>query len=130
MFKLNQLNFVKEEISQLTEVKNREVLKQECVKRGFLGRIGYALKLIFLEKEIIVFSVLQVAVIAAAYYLWVQMLDWIPESVWRSAENSKRGSIVDIVLLLWSFVCVGIATFPIGLLSGCIGAAHFLHRSG
>lgn len=126
----NPLHFVKEEIAELDQVKNRESLSRGSIGGGFLGRIRYASKLIFLEKEIVIFSLLQIVVVAAAYYFWVQILDWIPENVWRSTENSKEGSIADLVFLLWSFVCVGLAAFPMGLLSGCIGAAHFLHRSG
>jgi len=87
-----------------------------------------ALTIAFREKEIFVFSILQWLVVALAYFLWVQMLDWIPEDVWRSTENSDSGSIADIILLIWSFACVGLAAYPIGILSGCIGAAFLLKR--
>src|SRR5690554_7569188 len=58
------------------------------------------------------------------------MLDWIPEEVWRSAAESDEGSIADWILLAWSFVCVGFAAFPVGILTGCMGATHFLHKQG
>ena len=96
----------------------------------FGSRIGYALSLCFKEKEIFVFVLLQWAAIGIAYLLWVQMLDWIPEEVLRSAAKSDDGSIADWVLLAWSIACVGIAAFPVGILTGCMGAAHFLHKQG
>jgi hypothetical protein len=92
--------------------------------------VGYGFSLALKEKEIIVFALLQWAVIALAYLLWVQMLDWIPEEVWRSAEKSDSTSISDFILLAWSVVCVGLAAFPIGTLTGCMGATHFLHHQG
>ncbi len=96
----------------------------------FGSRIGYAVSLCFKEKEIFVFVLLQWAAIGIAYLLWIQMLDWIPAEVWRSAAKSDEGSIADWVLAAWSFVCVGVAAFPVGILTGCMGAAHFLHRQG
>jgi len=74
----------------------------------------------FTEKEALFFVLLQWLVIFLVYLLWVQMLAWIPDEVWQSTENSDEGSIVDWILLLWSFICVGIAAFPIGILSGCM----------
>lgn len=35
-----------------------------------------------------------------------------------------------VIALAWSFFCVGVAAYPLGILSGCMGAAHFLHRQG
>ena len=87
-------------------------------------------KLIFKEKEIITFALLQLVCIGLGYYLWVQMLDWIPEEVWESARNSDGASVADCVLLLWSFICVGLTAYPLGLLTACMGAAHFLHENG
>jgi Zn-finger nucleic acid-binding protein/uncharacterized membrane protein len=98
--------------------------------RNFGSKIGYALSLGFKEKEIFVFGLLQWVAIALAYLLWIQMLDWIPEEVWRSAAESEQASIVDYILLAWGFFCVGLAAFPIGILTGCMGVAHFLHKQG
>ncbi len=98
---------------------------------SYFGRcISYSSELIFKEKEIITFAILQIVCIALGYYLWVQMLDWIPEEVWKSTKDSDSGSPADIVLLLWSFFCVGLTTYPLGLLTACMGAAHFLHKNG
>lgn len=97
---------------------------------GFWKRAVFALKLMFLEKELFTFAVLQWACIAAGYYLWVQMIGWIPEEVWREAGNSEGTSIADLILFAWSFFVVGAVAFPLGLLSGCMGATHFLNRMG
>jgi hypothetical protein len=42
----------------------------------------------FVEKEMFVFVLLQFVAIALAYYLWVQMLGWIPDEVWEGAKDS------------------------------------------
>lgn len=46
------------------------------------------------------------------------------------AAHSDHATIGDLALFVWSFFCVGIVAFPIGILSGCMGAAHFLNRQG
>ena len=122
----NKIAFIRDEIKDIPNIDE----KPSGGIRSFGSRIGYALKLGLKEKEIFLFGLLQWASIGAAYLLWVQMLDWIPEEVWRSAADSDGGSIADIVLLVWSFVCVGIAAFPVGILTGCMGATHFLHKQG
>jgi len=96
----------------------------------FWRRTKFSVRLMFLEKEIITFALLQWACIGLGYYLWVQMLGWIPEEAWQRASDSKGGSPGDYILLAWSFVCVGLTAFPLGVLSGCMGAAHFLNRQG
>ena len=123
-----EIERVRDEIGAIPEFKKLKEQKKASVS-GFFSRIGYAIKLIFLEKEIIVFSLLQLAAVGLAYYLWVQMLGWVPDSVWESARSSKGTSTADIVLFIWSFACIGIAAYPLGIFSGCIGAAHFLHKN-
>ncbi len=122
----NEISFIRDEIKALPGIKR----KPAGGIGSFTSRIGYALSLGFKEKEIFFFGLLQWAAIGIGYLLWVQMLDWIPESVWRSAAESDGGSIADLVLFIWSFVCVGVVAFPIGILSGCMGAAHFLTKQG
>ena len=46
------------------------------------------------------------------------------------AAESDEGSIADWILFAWSFVCIGVAAFPVGVLTGCMGATHFLHKQG
>lgn len=126
MLAFDQLEFVRDEIQQLPGIDK----KPPGGIAKFGSRTGAALALCFKEKEIFVFALLQWAAIGIAYLLWVQMLDWIPEEVWRSAAKSDGATIADWIVLAWSFVCVGVAAYPIGILSGCMGAAHFLHRQG
>ena len=121
--KLKTLEFVRDKISEFSGSN-----KPQGGVGKFSSKIGYAISLCFKEKEIFVFVLLQWASIGIAYLLWVLMLDWIPEEVWRTAAESDEGSIVDVILLAWSFVCVGIAAFPVGILTGCMGATHFLHK--
>ncbi len=121
-----QLNFVREEIESSTEYKDHPARLSSLGKT--VKVMTKAFTFAFREKEIFVFALMQWAVLALTYFLWVQMLDWIPEYVWQSTEYSDSGSIADVVFLVWSFVCVGLAAYPIGILSGCMGSAHLLHR--
>lgn len=123
---INKLSFIKDEISEIKGIDK----KPPGGIKSFTSRVAYALSLGFKEKEIFVFGLLQWVSIGLAYLLWVQMLDWIPEEVWQSAANSDEGSVADYILLAWSFVCVGLASYPVGILTGCMGAAHFLHKQG
>jgi len=124
----NKISFVRDEIKTILDSEKEP--KPSGGVGSFISRVKYALFLGFKEKEIIVFGFLQWVSVAIGYLLWVQMLDWIPEEVWRSTEKSNKGSIADWVLIFWSFICIGVAAFPIGILSGCMGAAHFLHKQG
>ncbi len=126
MSAFKQFDFIREEIKDLPGIDK----KPSGGIASFTSRIGYALSLGFKEKEIFFFGLLQWCSIAIGYLLWVQMLDWIPEGVWRSAAESDEGSLADWILFAWSFVCVGVAAFPLGILSGCMGATHFLRKQG
>ena len=95
MWKFNELNLIKEEVKKNDGFDNKPG-KIESVK-GFFERTKYAVRLIFLEKEIIMFALLQWVAIAFGYYLWVQMLGWIPPEVWKSASESKHSSGVDFI---------------------------------
>jgi hypothetical protein len=95
--------------------------------RQFRGEASYAWSLVLSEKEIVSFAALQWIVIALVYYLWVQIVGWIPMEVWES-DAKREGILLNLALLGWSFACVALAAFPIGVLTGCIGAAHLLRR--
>lgn len=123
---MNKLAFVRDEIRNIPGIEQKP--KRGGAVKYFFIRAGQAIKLIFTEQEILVFAILQWVAIGLGYFLWVQMLDWIPEEVWRSTETSDSGSVADLVLLAWSFVIVGIVALPIGILNACIGAVHFLRR--
>jgi Flp pilus assembly protein TadD/uncharacterized membrane protein len=124
----NSIEFVRDEINGIPDIDKKPSASGGIAKFG--SKIGYALSLCFKEKEIFVFVLLQWTAIGIAYLLWIQMLNWIPEETWRSAARSDGISIADWVLLIWSVVCVGVAAFPVGILTGCMGAAHFLHKQG
>jgi len=119
-----QLDFVRNNIQNIQGIRNKP--------SGSIGHFGHrarrAVRLIMQEKEIIFFAILQWVTIGLTYLLWVQMLDWIPEDVWEASRSRKGGSAADWILIIWSFFCVGIAAYPIGILTGCMGAAHFLNK--
>lgn len=97
---------------------------------GFFAKSAYySLSLILKEKEIILFSILQWVAIAIVYYIWVQIFSWIPNEVWES-ESKMRDLTLNIAFAAWSFLCVAIAAYPIGVLTGAMGAAHFLREQG
>lgn len=121
---LNQIDFVTDQIRQLPGINQ----KPSGGVRGFASRIGSSLALGLKEKEIVLFGLLQWASMGLGYLLWVQMLDWIPDSLWERAADSDGMSMADLILLVWTFICVGIVAYPVGLLTGCMGATHFLHR--
>lgn len=129
MLKFNQLDFIENEVKEIPGFKNQKPKAGSALKYFFLTT-GRAIRLFSIEREIFLFSFLQCIAIALGYYLWVQILAWIPEEVWRSTENSNSGSIADIVLLVWSLIIIGIIALPVGLLSACIGAVYFLRHQG
>ena len=107
---------------------SKSTWKNENLKE-FASHGAYAISLISQEKEIILFSVLQWAAIAVAYYIWVQVIGWIPNEVWES--DSKIYDIpLNIAFLVWSFGCVTLAAYPIAIFTGAMGAAHFLRQQG
>ena len=95
----------------------------------FSGRIVYAIGLMFKEKEIILFALLQWAVIGMVYRLWVECIGWIPMEVWES-EDEVASFLPQLLFGVWSLFCVALASYPIGILTGCMGAAHFLRQQG
>lgn len=98
---------------------------------SFFSESWISFKFILKEKENIFFAFLQLATIALVYYIWVQIIGWIPQEVWDAVEKEENGGvIVSLVFLIWSFICVGIATYPIGIFTACMSASYTLHREG
>jgi len=122
-----EFSWIKSQVQWIKWFKKDKVWKIESLK-WFWQRTKYVLKLTFTEKEILFFALLQWLSIALAYYLWVQMLGWIPDEVWESAKNSDEWSIADIILYLWSFICVWIAAFPLWIFSWCMWATYLLKK--
>ncbi len=90
---------------------------------GFFTSITASLRFVLTEKENIVFALLQWASIAVVYFIWVQVLDWIPEEIWK---NDTDNAAANWILLIWSLVCVGLAALPIGILTACMNASCLL----
>ena len=101
----------------------------------FCGEFGYSFKLIFAEKEIIFFAIMQWLVIGLAYTIWTQILDWIPDSLWEEVGKSNNKNddgafiLINLVLLAWSFFVVVVASYPLSLLNASMTAAHYLRSS-
>ncbi len=77
---ISEMNAIKNEIHQVAKGKERPSLGEGL--SGFWERAKFSIRLIFLEKELITFAVLQWVCIIAGYYLWVQIIGWIPEEAW------------------------------------------------
>lgn len=90
---------------------------------SFFTSIAASLRFIFTEKENIVFALLQWATIALVYFIWTQGLSWVPEEIWK---NDTENTAANIILLVWSLACVGLAAFPLGILTACMNASCLL----
>ena len=97
---------------------------------GFGKQAANSLYFILTEKENIIFAVLQLACIVLGYYIWVQVLSWIPDEVWKASQEDKEGTFVNILLWLWSFACVGLVTLPLGLFTAFMSASYILRSEG
>jgi len=125
---IKALKSIRQDLKDLKEIQNRPGKISSLGK--FFSYYGYSFRLMMKEKELLLFILLQWVSIAIGYYLFVMMLYWIPEEVWRSTRTSNDGSIADLVLFLWIIICIGIAAFPLGIFSSCIAVVHFLHSEG
>ena len=120
---------VRRELAALPDLQ-KKLANQETEYSDFTSKAGYALSLGLKEKEIFFFGGMQWLAVAIAYLLWTQMLFWIPPEVWEALSNQDGAGPIDYALIVWAFVCVGVAAFPIGIFSGCMGVTHFLHKQG
>lgn len=125
---VSKLSFIKDEVQAIPQAASRP--PRMAALRAFGGRVTHAVRLTVAEPEILVFALLQWAAVAGGYYLWVAFLGWIPDEVWATAEQDGEVPVADIALLLWSVFVVVLVSLPVGLLSGCICAAHVLRRQG
>ena len=124
--KLKPLISMQVELAELPDIQNMSTNKDST--SGL--KAGYALSLGLKEKEIFFFGGMQWLAVAMAYLLWTQMLFWIPPEVWDAMQNEDGAGPIDYALTLWAFLCVGLAAFPIGIFSSCMGVTHFLHKQG
>lgn len=117
--------------SSASATKNKTRPSRTDSVKSFFGNGAASLYFIFSEKENILFAFLQLAVIALGYLLWTQMLDWIPQEVWDNLKKSDDGDLLlSIVFIAWSFFCVGLVAFPLGILTACMGASYILRFQG
>ncbi len=100
--------------------------KKEAVS-GYFASGAASLRFIFSEKENIIFALLQWVSVGVAYYIWTQVLSWIPDEVWSEAEHNE---LLNIIVVLWSFFCVGLAAYPLGLLTACMNASYIQRFMG
>ena len=130
----NNIAFVKDEISELPQMKNLSEEDKEGNKKDFTSKIGYAISLGFKEKEIFFFGVMQWIFVILGCILWLQMLSWVPQPLWDAVQecidngNENCTTVVDIPLTLWGYVCILLVAFPLGIFSSAMGTAHFLHK--
>ena len=126
--KLKPLISMQVELAELPDIQNMSTNTDKDSTSGL--KAGYALSLGLKEKEIFFFGGMQWLAVAMAYLLWTQMLFWIPPEVWDAMQNEDGAGPIDYALTLWAFLCVGLAAFPIGIFSCCMGVTHFLHKQG
>ena len=126
--KLKPLISMQVELAELQDIQNMSTNTDKDSTSGL--KAGYALSLGLKEKEIFFFGGMQWLAVAMAYLLWTQMLFWIPPEVWDAMETQDGAGPIDYALTLWAFLCVGLAAFPIGIFSSCMGVTHFLHKQG
>ena len=126
--KLKPLISMQVELAELPDIQNMSTNTDKDSTSGL--KAGYALSLGLKEKEIFFFGGMQWLAVAMAYLLWTQMLFWIPPEVWDAMETQDGAGPIDYALTLWAFLCVGLAAFPIGIFSSCMGVTHFLHKQG
>lgn len=102
----------------------------------FGSNLGYACRLIWQEKEILFFAALQWLTIAIAYVLWTKMIYWIPDTFWeevrRSSEDERKGAftLINLVILAWSFFVITVASYPLSILNAAMTACHYLRSAG
>lgn len=123
------------ELSGLKAQAHEQIKKQEKPKKteavkSFFYSAYCSFRFILTEKENFLFALLQLAAVGLGYYVWVQGLSWIPEEIWQSSRKSEDNTLAGLVLLIWSFLCVGVTAYPLGLLTACMGASYILRYQG
>lgn len=94
----------------------------------FWKRAKLSIKFIFTEKEALFLLCIQWVVIVLTYLLWVQIIAIIPEELWGNTDWSSQKNTLIVILLWWSFLCIWIASFIIGILSSCVWVLYLLKK--
>lgn len=139
MLSIPELNRARDEIR--TELESRggvSARPESGQSRAYTaGRFRDALKLVWQEPEILVFALMQWVIVGVFYYLFIQVIDWVPDSVWEQVQrdidadrDSNWGAVIGLAITGWGLLTVVVAAYPIGILTGAMGMAHFLRASG
>lgn len=130
------LNNARDEVKDYLEKNNIRPKSFSIAYVGdFFSNISDVCKLLRAEPEIIMFVLIEWAVICFAYLAWVNVLQWIPDSVWNAIDHddsSQRANfdLLNLIMLGWSIVIICAASFPIGLCNAAIVVAHNLRACG
>ncbi len=123
-----ELSAMKSQAHKQAEI-NQKPKKTEALK-SFCYSSYCSIRFILTEKENFLFALLQLAAIGLGYFLWVEGLSWVPEEVWRASDNSDDNTLAGLIICIWSFFCVGVVAYPLGLMTACMGASYILRHQG
>lgn len=133
----NTLQDAQSEAKKIIDENGKEKVTAKTTK-AFASKIPDAIRFIRQEPEIIFFALLQWLVIGLSYRLWVQFLDWIPQSVWdaiKEAEDAHQKTdgmftVLSLLLTAWSFLVVCVASYPLALFSAATVSSVNLRKTG
>ena len=104
---------------------------------SFISSTFESYKLIFAEPEILIFIFLQWVTICLGYLAWIQIMYWIPDSVWNAiGQTSDKNTsdtafqLINLVLIGWSVFIIVLASYPIAICNAAMVAAHNLRVCG
>lgn len=89
-----------------------------------------SLYFIFSEKENIFFAFLSLLAVVLGYFFGIKIIEWIPQNIWDSVSRDKDTAMLNLILTVWVFVCIGLVTFVLGILTACIEASYLLRFQG
>ncbi|HEY1095999.1 MAG TPA: hypothetical protein VGF14_02030 [Alphaproteobacteria bacterium] len=135
-FKEEDRNYIRQEASAVFQ---QAGIKPRIFEKRNLSTFGLELKttfhLIREEKEILLFAILQWAVMILGYMVWTQILDWIPDTIWqeiRKANDDDRDAsftMLNLVFIGWGFLVIAVASYPLSILNAAMTAAQYLRSS-
>lgn len=102
---------------------------------AFIKSSGETLRLILQEKEIIVLAILQWLTVALGYFAFIQIIDWIPDTLWHAVDQAMEqdqdgpATLVGLVMMAWLVGIVILASYPIGIFNSAMAAVHFMHQA-
>lgn len=129
----NPLKHVRDEVAALPDLQQHRARWPTGIA-ALAGRAKRALQTIRHEPEILLFAVMQWAVVAVGYAAWFQILKMMPSE--PTLVSPDPGSMIAATVLavvigaLWSVGIVILFALPVGLLSAAMGTAHILRRMG